>query len=140
MSDWMAEIEYVVPFHDLDPLGVVWHGNYVKYFELVRTELLRSIDFDYPQMRKSGYAWPVVDLRARYPRPLTYQQRVSIRARVVECECRLRIRYEIRDRTDGGRVTHGETTQVAVKLPEFTLCLVSPPILLEKLRRVMPCG
>lgn len=135
MSRWQAAVEFAVPFHDLDPLGVVWHGNYAKYFELARGALLRSIDYDYPQMQESGYAWPVVDLHVRYPRPLRYQQEVRVSARIVEHENRLRIRYEIRDRAAGSRLTYGDTVQVAVKLPEFSLCLVSPPVLLEKLAR-----
>ena len=49
-----AEVEIRVPFYDLDPLGVVWHGNYYKYFELARTEFMRSIGFDIKEMRHSG--------------------------------------------------------------------------------------
>ena len=61
-----AEVKVRVPFHDLDPAGIVWHGHYAKYFELARCELLRSFGYNYDDMVASGYSWPVIDLRARY--------------------------------------------------------------------------
>jgi acyl-CoA thioester hydrolase len=61
MTKLSAEVMQEVPFHDVDVMEVVWHGYYVKYFELARCALLRRIDYDYPQMRASGYAWPVAE-------------------------------------------------------------------------------
>src|SRR5262249_46894893 len=72
------EIPLSPAFHDLDPMNVVWHGNYVRYFELARCALLQQIDYDYPQMRDFGYAWPVVDMRIKYVRPLVYGQAVIV--------------------------------------------------------------
>lgn len=134
-----AEVEWVIPFHDLDPMEVVWHGNYARYFEYARTALLQSFDYDYPQMRESGYAWPVIDLAVRYVRPLVYQQRIVIRATLMEWEHRLKINYEIRDSETGERLTRGHTVLVAVKLPEMSMCFVSPAILFEKLGVPVPC-
>jgi acyl-CoA thioesterase FadM len=57
-------------FYDLDPMNVVWHGNHVRYFEVARCLLLERIGYTYQDMLESGYAWPVVDLRLRYYRPL----------------------------------------------------------------------
>jgi acyl-CoA thioester hydrolase len=61
-----AEVVIRPEFHDLDPMQIVWHGNYMRYFETARTALLGLIDYDYPQMVASGYAWPVVDFRIKY--------------------------------------------------------------------------
>jgi acyl-CoA thioester hydrolase len=135
---WTAEIEVVVPFHDLDPMSIVWHGNYAKYFEIARSRLLQSIRYDCDEMARSGYAWPVVELHIRYPRPLKYQQVVRVTASIAEYENRLKIRYEIRDVADGRRLTHGHTVQIAVRMPEAEMCMVSPPILFEKLGRTAP--
>ena len=68
MREHSATIELSPAFHDLDPMEVVWHGNYIKYLELARCALLQSFDYDYPQMRESGYLWPIVDLRTKYLR------------------------------------------------------------------------
>ncbi len=65
-SRWCAETETQVQFFDLDPMEVVWHGHYVKYLEIVRGVLLDSIDYNYAQMKASGYLWPVIDLHLRY--------------------------------------------------------------------------
>ena len=128
-----ASITIEVPFHDLDPMEVVWHGNYVRYFERARHALLLALDYDYPQMKASGYAWPVVDLAVRYVRSARFAQKLIVSAKIVEWENRLRIRYEVRDAASGERLTKGETVQVAVEIASGELCFVSPPILFEKL-------
>lgn len=131
-----AETDIEVPFYDLDAMGVVWHGNYFRYFELVRCALLDRIGFGYLQMQQSGYAWPIIDTRVKFIRPLVYQQRVRVRAAVAEYENRLKINYEIRDLADDARTTRGHTIQVAVDAHTRELCFVSPPALVE---RILAC-
>ncbi|GAA0842303.1 acyl-CoA thioesterase [Cupriavidus pauculus] len=127
------EISLTPAFHDLDPMDVVWHGNYLRYFEQARCALLQRIDYDYPQMRDSGYAWPIVDLRVKYVRPLHYGQTVVVRATFVEWENRLKIAYEVRDAATGERLTRGHSIQVAVDLRTREMQYVSPPVLLQRL-------
>ncbi len=120
-------------FHDLDPMDVVWHGNYARYFELARCALLSRFDYDYPAMRDSGYAWPVVDMRIKYIRPLVYGQQTVVRATIVEWEHRLKIDYEIRDAASGRRLTRGYTIQVPVEIATGEMSYVCPPVLAERL-------
>ena len=87
----VAEIELSPAFHDLDPMDVVWHGNTLKYLEVARCALLQGFDYDYPQMRASGYVWPIVDLRCKYVRSARYGQRLRVRAELTEWEMRMRI-------------------------------------------------
>jgi acyl-CoA thioester hydrolase len=128
-----VSVEVVVPFHDLDPMEVAWHGHYVKYFELARCALLDRIDYNYPQMRASGYAWPVIDLHVRYAQPARFNQRLTVRAGLVEWEQRLKIQYQIHAVESGQRLTKGHTVQVAVQVDTGEMCFVSPAILFEKL-------
>lgn len=128
-----ATVELEPAFHDLDPMNVVWHGRYVQYMELARCALLRTIGYDYPQMCESGYAWPVVDMRVRYSRPLRYGQRVAIRATIVEWDNRLKIDYEVRDVASGERLTRAYTVQVAVDMANGEMLYVCPPVLLQRL-------
>ncbi|MDR3427248.1 acyl-CoA thioesterase [Silvimonas sp.] len=128
-----ASVTLVIPFHDLDPMHVVWHGNYARYFEHARTALFQQLDYDVPAMRDSGFAWPVIELNVRYARPLVYQQKIEIHAAIVEWENRLKVRYEIRDVASGERLTRGHTVQVAVNMTSGEMCFVSPAILFEKL-------
>ena len=49
-------------FYDVDSMNVVWHGNYVKYFETARCALLGEIGYGYEAMRADGYAYPIVKI------------------------------------------------------------------------------
>ncbi len=128
-----AEVIVQVPFYDLDPMNIVWHGNYARYFEVARCALLEKLDYSYPQMEKSGYAWPVIDLHVRYIKPLRFDQRVKVKVTIVEWEYRLKLRYLITDATTGERLTKGDSVQVAVHVKTGEMCLMSPPVLFERL-------
>jgi len=133
MPELWHEIELSPAFHDLDPMDIVWHGNYVKYLELARDALLASLDYDYPQMRASGYAWPIVDMRLKYVDMLPYGRRVKVRAEIVEWENRLKIEYLIRDAQDGKPVTKAHTIQVAWCIATREMQYVCPPVLWQRL-------
>ncbi len=128
-----AEVEIEIPFHDVDVMGVAWHGHYVKYLEIARCALLDNIDYNYPQMRDSGYAWPVIDVRIRYPQPLYFQQKVRVKAILEEWENRLKFSYEIRDTETGKRLTRAHTVQVAMDMSSGEMLFASPDILFQKL-------
>jgi acyl-CoA thioester hydrolase len=128
-----VEVELQVQFFDLDPMEIVWHGNYVKYLEIARCALLDAIDYNYVQMKASGYAWPVIDLHLRYAAPAVFGQKIRLRASIVEWESRLKIDYLITDAASGRRLTRASTTQVAVEIANGEMCFVSPPVLFEKL-------
>ena len=132
-SPWRAEIELQIQFYDLDPMEIVWHGRYVEYLENARCALFDQIGYNYPAMKQSGYAWPIIDLHLRYAHPATFGQRIKVRAAIVEWENRLRIDYLISDCASGQRLTRASTTQVAVDVATREMCFVSPPILLQKL-------
>lgn len=122
-----------VQFFECDPMAVCWHGHYVKYFEIARCALLKKIDYDYPAMRDSGYAWPVIDLHIRYIKALRYDQEVEVEAGITEFENYLQIQYEVRDVETGDKITKGSTRQVAITGDTFEMQLVSPKVLSEKL-------
>jgi len=136
--DLSHEIEVVPAFFDLDPMDIVWHGHYVKYLELARCALLERLDYGYPQMRESGYAWPVVDLHLKYVQTANYGQKLRVRAEIVEWENRLRIEYLMRDALTGARVNRASSIQVAVNMSTREMCYVCPPVLWQRLG-VAPC-
>ena len=132
-SRWSVEVELQVQFYDLDPMEIVWHGNYVKYLEVARCALLESIHYNYPEMQESRYSWPVIDLHLRYAHPATFGQCIKVRACIAEWENRLKIEYVITDSSTGQRLTRGSTTQVAVALATREMCFASPSVLFKKL-------
>ncbi|MDH3613133.1 MAG: acyl-CoA thioesterase [Gammaproteobacteria bacterium] len=126
-----ANIEIRIPFFDLDPAGVAWHGRYFQYFELARCKLLESVAYSYEDMQKSGYLWPVADTSVRYVRPLTLNQVVHVTACLREWEMRLVVDYKIEDE-HGVVVTKARTIQVPVDAETLELTLGgSPQILID---------
>jgi len=134
MSDNLhaVEVAITISFHDCDPMGVVWHGHYFRFFEQAREALLRQIGYSYAEMAASGYVWPVVDTRVKYRQPLRCEEQIRVSASVTEYENRLRIDYVVKNAT-GEITTRAHTLQVAVCQQTQALCFVSPDILLEKL-------
>ena len=128
----VAEIELSPAFHDLDPMDVVWHGHTLKYLELARCALLQGFDYDYPQMRASGYVWPIVDLRVKYVRPARLGQRLIVGARLSEWENRVRTDYQVHDAASGEVLTRGHSIQVAVEVTSGEMQFVCPPVLWQK--------
>jgi acyl-CoA thioester hydrolase len=131
--DFSHEIEVTPAFYDIDVMEVVWHGHYVKYMERARSALLSRFDYDYPQMRASGYAWPVVDMRLKYVRSALLGRPLKVRATIVEWENRLKIDYLMRDAQTGQKVNQAMSIQVAVNIATGEMCFASPPALLAKL-------
>lgn len=127
----LTQVHLTVAFHDVDMMGVVWHGNYFRYLEIAREKLLRQFDYGYQQMRDSGYAWPVVDSRIKYRHPLTFDQAFIVHAELEEYENRLKINYKIFDSETGKCTTSAYTIQVAVDMHTKALCYVSPAILFK---------
>ena len=134
-SELSAEIEVEIPFFDGDPMGVTWHGNYFRYLELARCALLDKLDYNYLDMERSGYAWPIIDTRLKFAKPTVFRQKVKVKAMLKEYENRLKIDYVISDAESGERVTKGYTVQVAVDKKTNEMCFCSPQVLLDKVSR-----
>jgi acyl-CoA thioester hydrolase len=129
-----AEAEIEVPFQDLDPMQIAWHGNYFRYFEAARVKLLRSIGYDYPAMLASGYSWPLIEAHVRFVQPLRYGQMIRVQAGLTEWENRLKVDYLVQDAASSKRLTTGYTIQCAIDAKSGELQLVCPRALLERLK------
>lgn len=127
-----AEVLVTTTFQDADPMGVVYHGNYFRFFEAARHALLDKIDYSIMGMRESGYVWPVIDVRVKYIRPVIFNQQVRITAELAEWENRLKVNYEVFNVETGVRLTKGYTMQVAVDESTNEMCYVSPKVFTNK--------
>lgn len=129
-----VSIEIEIPFHDCDPMQIVWHGNYARYFEVARCELLRKINYDYFEMSASGYQWPIVDMRTKYVSSVRFMDKITVKADLVEYESRLKIDYLITCSKSNKKLTKGYTVQVAVDLNNNgEMQYRSPQVFLDKL-------
>lgn len=128
-----AEIIVEVPFHDVDLMGVAWHGHYTKYCEIARCALLDKISYNYKEMKESGFSWPVIELKLRYAHPALLGQKIRVKASLRDYELHLKIDYLITDAETGTRLSRGHTIQVPVDMRTQIMLFGAPPVLLEKL-------
>ncbi|MDM7857545.1 acyl-CoA thioesterase [Thiopseudomonas acetoxidans] len=124
-----ANVTLEVPFFDVDMMDIVWHGHYVKYFEVARCALLDKINHNYTQMRDSGYGWPVIDMQLRYIKAAVFGQKITVTADLIEWQERLKINYLICDTQTGERLTRGSSIQVAIELASGEMQFVTPAVL-----------
>lgn len=126
-------VDVSVAFHDVDAMGVVWHGNYMKYFEIARCAVLRMIDYDFPQMKASGYAWPIVDLRSRFILPIQYGDQLKVAAIITEWDLRLVVKYLVINKTNKNVVTRGQSIQVPLDMETMSMRFGCPEFLKQKI-------
>ncbi|MBQ4839060.1 acyl-CoA thioesterase [Pseudoalteromonas luteoviolacea] len=129
-----ARVEIEIPFHDCDPMNVVWHGNYARYFEIARCKLLDKFNFGYNNMEKLGYVWPIIDMQTKFVGACVFGQKISVVAQLIEYETRLKINYLITDVETGSKLTKGSTTQVAVDKATKEMQFGTPQKLVDKLK------
>jgi len=132
-------VELTVPFHDVDSIEMVWHGNYVKYLEAARDGLLAELGYGYRQMRVSGYFWPVIELKLRYLQPARLGQRIAVSAAVTDYEQRLRIAYQVVDVASRRRMLRAHSVQVPVRIDTGQMEYRTPDALRTCMAR-LPAG
>jgi len=122
-----CEVRMTVPFYDLDPMQVVWHGNYLKYFDVARSALFDSLGLNlYSVQSDSSFIFPVVRTSTKYIHSLRHQDVFVCKATVVEARFKIIVDFEIRLVENGRVCTRGRGEQVAVKMPEMELMLGIP--------------
>jgi acyl-CoA thioester hydrolase len=129
-----AVVRFTVPFCDADPMRVVWHGNYLKYFDAARDRLLCDAGIDlYASYESSGLFFPITKTQTKHIRPLRVRDEVECKAILIEFECRLVFDFELRNATTGQMCVKGRTEQAAVRAADWTLELRLP----EFMRRAL---
>ena len=127
-------IHHRVPFHDVDVMQMVWHGHYMKYFELARTQFMQALELDWPVIRQHGFVMPVVSSSVEHRVPLRYDELVTIR---VSCEdpllAHLILNFQIMG-SDLGVRAWGRTKQVYMALEPYELCFEQPSVLAAIMR------
>lgn len=116
-----------VRFVETDPLGIVWHGNYIQYFEDGREAFGRHHGISYLDQKKYGFATPIVKSSTDHKLPLRYGDIATIKTIYVDSpSAKMVFRYEIYNQDDQ-LVCTGETIQVFVdKIGEGELWLTIP--------------
>jgi acyl-CoA thioester hydrolase len=71
-----------VRYAETDKMGLVYHGNYLTWFEVTRVEMLDILGYPYRNLEQEGYLLPVLEASVRYRRPAFFDDRLTIRVTV----------------------------------------------------------
>ena len=131
-----SEVRLIVPFHDCDPIQVVWHGNYFKCFDVARFELFHQCGVDlYEYYQKSRYLFPLTKTSTKYISPLRHKDEFTCSAFVIDARIKIVLDFEIRLTSDGRVCAKARSEQVAVKMPDMELMLQIP----DDVRKAFGC-
>ena len=109
MLPYEHRTQFRVRYGETDQMGVVWHGNYILYFETARTEALRACGGSYRDLEASGILMPVVDVDIHYVKPAHYDDLITVVVRVEEPpSARMTFGYEVLDES-GATLATGHT-------------------------------
>lgn len=128
-----TEMKLIVQFYDLDPMNVVWHGNYLKYLESARCDLLKKIGYDYDNMRADGVLYPIAKMDLKYIKPCKFNQVLFLETIVEELEPALIIKYNIFDEESGEKVFSAKSMQICVDIKTGESIYSAPEGLKQKL-------
>ncbi len=122
-----CQITLTVPFHDLDPMQVVWHGNYYKYFDQARFALFHQCGISlYGLYQEKNLLFPITRTTCKHIVPLKHRDHFTCTAALIEARIKIVIDFEIRRCVDNLLCTRARGEQVAVQMPQNELCLAIP--------------
>lgn len=120
--------EITVRFNEADPLGIVWHGHYVRYFEDAREDFGRQYGISYLDFYRNSLAVPVVAMQCDFKKPLRYGDTIVVETKYISTPAaKLNFTYRILDAANGTQIATGSTSQVFVDAKTFELQLTMPP-------------
>ncbi|PYQ09584.1 MAG: acyl-CoA thioesterase [Acidobacteria bacterium] len=106
-----------VRYAETDQMGIAWHGEYLAWFEVGRTDLLRGCGCTYRELEAQGLRLPVIEVQARYLRPALYDDVLQIHTRLIGVGgARVSFDYEVRREGTEGPLATGSTSHAAIDL------------------------
>ena len=108
-----SRTQIVVRYAETDMMGIVYHGNYLPWFEIGRTTLLKEQGLPYRELEADGYWLPVLDVTATYRQPARYDDVLTVITTLRE-KPSLRIRLEYEVRRDDALLATGKTTHAFI--------------------------
>ncbi len=104
-----------VRYAETDTMGVVYYANYLIWFEVGRTDLLRHAGWSYREMELEGFALPVIEAHCIYKQPARYDEELEIQtAGHLVSPVRLRFEYEVTRTADGAMLATGHTIHASL--------------------------
>lgn len=131
----ISETELVARYSETDQMGIIHHSNYLRWFEVARTDFFKRMGIKYSKIEKQGILLPLTDLKCSYASPSRYEDEIIIRTKPVKISCvRLIFSYEVFKKDGMNLVVSGETSHaftdknlkllnIEKKMPELYLLL-----------------
>lgn len=121
------ETLFPISFHDTDAMGVMWHGNYIKFFESARESLFESIGFGYDEMLKHKLMFPISECSCKYRNFIgVLDKNVRIVCFLTEYDLKVRVHYEVYASSSDKLCAYGFTDQVIVSSDTHELLFETP--------------
>jgi acyl-CoA thioester hydrolase len=122
-----SEIEIDIRFSETDAMGVVWHGNYLKFFEDGREHFGKTYGLEYLTIYDSGYFTPIVKSEIDHKAPVYYGQAIKVITRYIASKsAKIMFEYEVVNTTTNELAATGKTMQVFLDKESRTLELLTP--------------
>ncbi|WP_293904519.1 MULTISPECIES: acyl-CoA thioesterase [unclassified Sphingobacterium] len=123
-----------VRYAETDQMGYVYYGNYAAFYEIARTEMLRSTGISYKELEEMGVMLPVAEMKTKYLKPGKYDDLITIRVTIRQKPA-VRIIFEYELFNEGGELLNqGETTLVFVNMEKNRPCM-PPQVFLDKMSK-----
>ena len=132
MKELKTEVAINLRFSDTDAMGVIWHGNYLRFFEDAREAFGNSYGLTYLDMYKNGYFTPIVKSDIDYKSPIYYGEKVNILAKYVpSVAAKIIFEYEVLNLSTKKLCAVGKTIQVFLNAEKRILELNKPDFYTE---------
>ena len=133
MSLFTSETVIKAPFFDIDPMGVVWHGNYIKYMEIARCDMFSKLNYTYMDMKDDNYMYPIAKMETKFIEPVQFDQEITAVTVLEEIEPAIKIKYLFKDKKTNKKLFKATTLQIAVDIKTRTSLYEAP----EKLKKIL---
>jgi len=130
----IARVEHIVNFNEVDMMGVVWHGHYLRFFEMAREAFARQYGIDVTHLIEDELRTPIVKVEIKYKAPAHYGETLIVEARYkIEKVPKFVLNFKIFSKDSSKLLATGTTTQIFTT-PQGEV-FYTPPPLLEKFWR-----
>jgi acyl-CoA thioester hydrolase len=128
LNKLIVRTEILVRFNEADPLGIVWHGHYIRYFEDGREAFGNQYGIGYLDFYKKGFIIPVVHVECSFKKSLRYGDTVIVETTYSPCDAaKLLFSYRLYNKKNHQLVATGSSTQVFLDSKDSNLQLTNPP-------------
>ena len=128
LNKLIVRTEILVRFNEADPLGIVWHGHYIRYFEDGREAFGNQYGIGYLDFYKKGFVIPVVNVDCSFKKSLRYGDTVVVETTFIPCDAaKLLFSYRLYNKKNHQLVATGTSTQVFLDSQHSALQLTNPP-------------